>query len=212
VKRALKVLWHLLAVAGLVTLVGAIWFMRQGISARSGPGVLETAVARAARHAMIPASARERRSPEPATPDTLRAGLEHWADHCASCHGNDGSGATEMGQGLYPRTPDMRQAATQTLTDGELFYIIENGVKLTGMPAWGTGMPEGEMASWHLVQFIRRLPALTDVELFDMEELNPRSPSDWRALEEERRFLSGDPAVAPPSAPAPTHQHKGDPQ
>ena len=116
-----------------------------------------------------------------------------------------------MGQSLYPRAPDMRQPATQNLTDGELFYIIENGVKLTGMPAWDTGTPEGELASWHLVHFIRRLPSLTEAELAEMEELNPRSAEEWRALEEQRRFLSGE-LPLPSRAPEPTHRHKGEPR
>jgi mono/diheme cytochrome c family protein len=129
--------------------------------------------------------------------------MEHWADHCAVCHGNDGSGATEIGEGLYPRSPDMRLPATQDLTDGELFYIIENGVKLTGMPAWGNGTPEGEVSSWHLVHFIRRLPNLSEAELTEMDGLNPRGPEAWRALEEERRFLAGE----PPLPPTPSHKH-----
>ncbi len=57
------------------------------------------------------------------TPDNLKEAREHFADHCALCHGNDGSGKTEMGQNLYPKPPDMRQAQTQNLTDGELYYI-----------------------------------------------------------------------------------------
>lgn len=209
-KRALRAVWHLLAVVGLVTLAGGWWFLRQGISTRTGPGLIEATAARAARHQMIPRDARARGNPEPATAENLRSGMEHWADHCASCHGNDGSGATEMGQGLYPRAPDMRQAATQTLTDGELFYIIENGVKLTGMPAWGTGTADGELATWHLVHFIRRLPSLQEAELLEMQELNPRTPAEWRTLEEERRFLSGD-APAAPTDPPPAHIHKPEP-
>ncbi len=98
----------------------------------------------------------------------------------------------------------MRLSATQDLSDGSLFYIIEHGVKLTGMPAWGNGTPEGERSSWHLVQFIRRLPSLSEAELAEMEELNPRGAEEWRAMEDERRFLSGD-APAPPSPP---HSHK----
>jgi mono/diheme cytochrome c family protein len=210
-KILLKSVWHLAALVGIATIAGAVWFWSQGIGTRTPPGAVESAVSRAARRAMIPATAKDRVNPESATSDTLRAGLEHWADHCASCHGNNGSGETETGQGLFPRPPDMRQSTTQELTDGELFYIIENGVKLTGMPAWGTGTPEGETASWHLVQFIRRLPTLSDAEILDMEEMNPRSFSEWRALEEERRFLAGEPP-APQAEPGPVHKHKGAPQ
>lgn len=206
--KVLKGFWHFFALLGLGMTAGAAWFFQQGIATRTPPTAMEITVSRAARVAMIPSTDRARRNPEPASAETLRAGLEHWADHCATCHANDGSGLTEIGQGLYPRAPDMRQSPTQTLSDGELFYIIENGVKLTGMPAWGNGTPEGETASWHLVQFIRHLPSMTDAELAGMEDLNPRGLAEWRALEEERRFLSGE-VPTPPVAPAAPHQHKG---
>ena len=130
--------------------------------------------------------------------------MEHFADHCAVCHGNDGSGDTEMGRGLYPKVPDMRAAATQSLTDGELFSIIENGIRLTGMPAWSTGTPEGERESWELVHFIRHLTTLTPEEIERMEALNPKSAEQWKEEEEARRFLQGE-DVAPAKTPA----HKG---
>jgi mono/diheme cytochrome c family protein len=206
----LKGIWHLLAVVGILAVAIGAWLWSSGVGTRRPPGSAETAVARSVRSAMIPAGARSLPNPEPATTENVRAGLEHWADHCASCHANDGSGETELGRSLYPRAPDMRLPATQNLTDGELFYIIENGVKLTGMPAWGSGTPEGERDSWHLVQFIRRLPALSEAEIAEMEELNPRGAAEWAALEEERRFLSGEAPsrVLPDKAPTP-HQHKG---
>jgi mono/diheme cytochrome c family protein len=202
-----KAVWHGLAIVGVIAVVTLAWLWSAGIETRTPPGSLETAVARTARSAVIPAGARNLPNPEPATSENIRAGLEHWADHCATCHANDGSGDTELGRGLFPRAPDMRQSATQSLSDGELFYIIENGVKLTGMPAWGTGTPEGQRDSWHLVQFIRRLPNLSEAEIAEMEDLNPRGAAEWQALEEERRFLSGEAEV--PSTPQTTHQHKG---
>ena len=64
----------------------------------------------------------------------------------------------------------MRKAPTQDLTDGELFYIIENGVRLTGMPAWGDGSPQGETLTWQLVHFIRRMPKLTPEEIRETAE------------------------------------------
>jgi mono/diheme cytochrome c family protein len=199
-----KFLWHASALIGLGAVAAVAWLWMSGIGARNRPTAIETAVSRTARNSMIPTDARSRRSTEPATSENLRSGLEHWADHCASCHGNDGSGDTEMGRSLYPPAPDMRLAATQDLSDGSLFYIIEHGVKLTGMPAWGDGSQESERSSWHLVQFIRRLPSLSEAEIADMEELNPRGAAEWRTMEEERRFLSGDPP--PPSSPS--HSHK----
>jgi hypothetical protein len=90
----------------------------------------------------------------------------------------------------------MRQAATQDLTDGTLFYVIEHGIRFTGMPAWGTGSADDEKTSWHLVNFIRHLPALTGRELEEMAAMNPRPPAEVRQEIEEERFLSGeDPAL-----------------
>src|SRR5207237_8662996 len=123
------------------------------ISATVEPTAVEAAVAARLRRLAIPASYRQLGNPV-ATLQQLAAGRAHFADHCAICHANDGSGQTEMGRNLYPRAPDLRLAQTQQLTDGELFYIIDNGVRLTGMPGWGDGTDEGKRASWHVVHFI----------------------------------------------------------
>src|SRR2546428_6722127 len=150
--------------------------VHHGISARDQPTALETFVARQLRHLAVPRSARRARNPVPATPDVLAAARAHFADHCASCHGNDGSGQTEIGQHLYPQAPDMRQADTQSLSDGELFYIIHNGVPLTGIPAWADNPPQEDQDSWKLVHFIRHLPNISPEELEEMKKFNPQSP------------------------------------
>jgi mono/diheme cytochrome c family protein len=116
--------------------------------------------------------------------------MSHYADHCAACHANDGSGKTEMGQGLFPKAPDMRLAPTQQMSDGELFYVIEHGIRFTGMPAWSTGTASGEESTWHLVHFLRHLPQLTTSEMEAMKERNPRSPLEIRLEIEEERFLN----------------------
>lgn len=196
--------WCLVAGAlGLVILVvagvGVAIALRGGISARAEPSAVEVRAARALRRWMIPPAAREARNPVAPGARAVAAGLAHFADHCATCHGNDGSGRTALGRALYPRAPDMRGPATQGLTDGELFHIIENGVRLTGMPAWG-GEGTGE-GSWQLVHFIRHLPALTAEERARMEALNPRSPEEWRAQEAEDAFLRGEPGGEPGGVP-----------
>ena len=122
----------------------------------------------------------------------IAEGRDHFADHCATCHGNDGTGQTYINTGLYPPAPDMRQAATQQLTDGELFYIIQNGIRLTGMPAWGDGSEHDAEDSWKLVHFIRHLPQLTLEEKKAMEKMNPKSPDELREEQEEERFLRGE--------------------
>jgi mono/diheme cytochrome c family protein len=196
-----------LALAGVTAMAAGVWFIRGGISAKGTPGGFETAIARRIRSLAIPSSARDARNPVPPTAQVIASGRAHFADHCATCHANDGSGDTEMGRGLYPRAPDMRLPATQSLSDGELFYIIENGVRLTGMAAWGTDTPEGTQGSWHLVHFIRHLPKLTAAELEEMKALNPRAPDEWRQEEEERRFLEGGGNQKPKTTPR--HKHGG---
>ena len=189
---------------GLLALTGmGLALLRDGVSARPEPPRLEASVARALRHVAIPAEARARRNPLPATPELLADARAHFADHCATCHANDGSGETPVGQGLRPRAPDMRLPETQRLSDGELFYLIENGIRLTGMPAWGTAGKETE--SWKLVHFVRHLPLLAPEEKLEMERLNPRGPDEWRELEQEERFLQGD--DAPATVEPPRHQH-----
>jgi mono/diheme cytochrome c family protein len=133
-------------------------------------------------------------------------GLKHFADHCASCHANNGSGDTEIGRSLYPRAPDMRAAPTQELSDGELFSIIENGIRLTGARLGNRHSRESARARWALVHFIRRLPTLTEDEIARMEQLNPKTAEQWREEEEARRFLAGEDVKPAPAAP---HKHDG---
>src|SRR2546425_1102456 len=126
--------WPVALVAGAL-----FWFVQGGSGAVEQPSRLETAVARQLRHFAIPSAARRIADPVPVTLESIREGMAHFADHCAVCHANNGSGDIEVGRNLYPKTPDMRLAATQSLSDGELFYIIEKGVRFTGMPAWSIG-------------------------------------------------------------------------
>jgi hypothetical protein len=98
-----------------------------------------------------------------------------------------------IGQQMYPKAPNMTLVATQSLSDGEIFAIIENGVRLTGMPAFGSGTAESARSSWSLVHFLRHLPKLTPEEIAEMETLNPKSPEEWRRMQEEKKFLAGRP-------------------
>ena len=186
--------WVVVVVGGLAALtLAALGYVRAtGLRARAAPGAIETRIARTVRAVAIPRSDRDRRNPVAASEETIRRALEHYADHCAVCHANDGSGLTDFGRGLFPPPPDLRAAPTQRLTDGELFYVIENGIRFTGMPAFGTGTPGGEEESWKLVHFIRHLPRLTAAEVEQMQSLNPRSPVEIRQEIEEERFLRGE--------------------
>lgn len=97
-----------------------------------------------------------------------------------------------MGEGLFPKPPDLRLPATQDLSDGELFWIIENGVRFTGMPAFANGGEHGGVQdSWKLVHFIRHLPHLTAAERIEMERYNPKGPEDRAEEQRENDFLNG---------------------
>ena len=182
-----------LAVVVVVVIAAAAWGYARttGLSAQATPGRIEAALAATARRWAVPADYRTRQMELPRNGENLRAGLAHFADHCASCHDNNGSGQTTLGKSLFPPAPDMRAAGTQELTDGELLYVIEHGIRFTGMPAWGNGTPEGERLGWQLVQFIRHLPELTAAEVEEMKALNPRPPADIRRELDEQRFLEG---------------------
>src|SRR5271169_2283885 len=177
-----------------VALAGGVVFVMgaRGFSAREHPSRVERWVARRARAMAAPANARDRTNPVPNSPEVLAEARAHWADHCAGCHANNGSGDIEMGKCLYPPAPDMRQADTQEMTDGELFFIIQNGVRLTGMPAWGGGSGHDEQDSWKLVRFIRHLPQITAEEEREMQSLNPKSPDELKEEQEEKDFLNGE--------------------
>jgi mono/diheme cytochrome c family protein len=166
------------------------WLTFNGMSARTPPGSFETFLGRTVQRLSIPKSARSAKSPMEATSEALVEARRHFADHCASCHANDGSGKTEIGQNLYPRAPDMRLEQAQNLSDGEIYYIIENGIRFTGMPAWGAGGPN-DHETWHLVLFIRHLPHLTEEDLNDMKNHNPRSPAEMKEEQQEEDFLNG---------------------
>jgi mono/diheme cytochrome c family protein len=184
----------LLVLAALIlVLCGGAWLaLRRGFSAREMPSVPEILMARQMRAMGISSGAKTARNPVSVAPEVMGRARAHFADHCATCHANDGSGETAIGRNLYPKAPDMRKQATQSLSDGEIFWIIKNGVRLSGMPAWGADTKEDDRVTWELVHFIRHLPRLTPEELAEMRGLNPKSREEYEEEEAERRFLEND--------------------
>jgi mono/diheme cytochrome c family protein len=189
----LKYVFSLLLLIVLTFAAAGAYILNRGISARDEPSAAEAFIARRLRHFAIPRRARDLTNPVKAGTGVLAAATAHFADHCASCHGNDGRGATLLGRGLYPKPPDMTAAATQQLTDGELYYIIENGIRFTGMPGFGEEADnDSDAESWDLVRFVRHLPQMTDDEIAAMKQLNPKSPAELEKEERIRGFLQGD--------------------
>ena len=154
--------------------------VRRGFSALATPSAIEELAATTARKIAVPSAYRQLRNPIMPSAENIRAGMEHFSDHCATCHSNDGGGDTLFGKGLYPKPPDLRAAGTQNKSDGELYYTIANGVRLSGMPAFSEAhTPE---KAWRLVLFIRHLPLITADELNEMKGLNPKpqaNPANW---------------------------------
>ena len=207
-----RVVGGILVGIGVASIFVVTLLLSGGISARQAPGTAETELATKLRSMAIPREARDLKSPVPASDDAVREGMEHFADHCAVCHGNDGSGNTRMGQNMNPRVPDMRKAPTQDLTDGELYYIIDNGVRMTGMPGWGGDPEHGPEANWNLIQFIRHLPKLTPAEEERMRTLNPKAPDeDHEGHEghEGHERHEGHEGAGHEGGAAPSHKHGG---
>jgi mono/diheme cytochrome c family protein len=205
-RAVVKAFVLLLGLAIVIGGIGLWYFLSSGVSAKEQPGRIEEFVAGRARNMAIARRAKSLTNPVECSGEIIAEGRAHFEDHCATCHANDGSGDTPIGRGMWPKPPDMRRDRTQNLSDGELFWIIENGIRFTGMPAWSTGTKEGETASWHLVHFIRRLPRLTPEELDEMESLNPKPPAEIRQQIAEEEFLK-DGSNQPPPKPVASHKH-----
>jgi len=157
------------ALITLVVLIAVVWIAAYsrvragGLAADAEPGRVERAIASRLNRLSIPADARQQNSPFRADTTVWRTAADHYGDHCAACHGGDGHGATVLGQHMYPKTPDLADPAVQRLSDGELFYVIQNGVRWTGMPAWKHEHSPDD--TWRLVSFIRAVPHLTRDDL-----------------------------------------------
>ncbi|MFI5059653.1 MAG: cytochrome c3 family protein [Candidatus Acidiferrales bacterium] len=166
--------WKKFLLALFVAAMAAAFYggilIHRGFSASEEPSPLEKIVARTARNLAIPSGARNEKNPWKATPEILQEARENFIARCAICHANDGTGQSKIGRNLYPKVPDLRMPLTQNLTDGEIHYIIRNGVRLTGMPAWGNPHEETEDDSWKLVLFIRDLRQPTIEEKAQQEK------------------------------------------
>lgn len=201
--------WLSLSAAAIVIPATAAlgWFaydsFSSGFSAKGEPSHVEIWLARKVRRIAIPSKQRGTPNPVPLNPKVLAEARAHFADHCATCHANDGSGKTPIGRNVYPRTPDLRDAAIQSMSDGELFFVIHHGIRFTAMPAWGKGKPAEDRDSWGLVHFVRHLPKLTAEELDEMKKLNPTTPGERAQELEFERFLRGKDSGGPPR----THSH-----
>ena len=148
----------LLALLVVVLLALGAWFAltQVSLSALSGPGRAETYLATRAKRFLVGRSAREGVPPAPPNDAaSVAAGRMLFGGRCASCHGYDGRTPTDIGRAMYPRTLDLGSPEVQAWSDAELFWIIKNGIRLSGMP--GFGKIHSDEETWHLVHYLRTL-------------------------------------------------------
>jgi len=136
-------------------------------SATIPPSPMEKRIATLALDKSVAKRAPARTNPLPATPETLREGLREYRGHCLVCHGAPGVDPGAIGQGLNPGAPDLSLPRVQARTDGQLFWITREGIRMTGMPAFGLTQDEDEI--WHMVAFLRHLPELSDEEVAQLK-------------------------------------------
>jgi mono/diheme cytochrome c family protein len=177
-RKTLIAVFALLAVGAFAALYR---FALPGLSsARPSPPAIEVEVATWLLLHSVPPEAAARANPLQPDEANIAAGASSFQQRCAVCHGFDGSGRTTIGEHVYPRAPSLRQALP-TLTDGQIFTYINDGIRNTAMPAWD--LPENEI--WQIVAFLRHLQPL------------PAPPLARRRLTPSRPIMS----VRPPANP-----------
>jgi mono/diheme cytochrome c family protein len=155
-KKAVLILVFSLAGIALLAASLATWF---NLSALPQPGRFETFAANEAKNWLVYRESRTVRLKEPAiTPANLDNAQMIFGSDCSDCHGDDGRTPTDIGQGLYPRAPDLGSAEVQDWSDREMFWIIRNGIRLSGMPAFGKQLTDQDI--WSLVHYVKSLRPL----------------------------------------------------
>ena len=143
-----------LIAAGFVIASGTV-----SVGATAAISGVERSIAQIAVGRSVARRAPRTENPVKATPDVLAKGLTHYKSVCVTCHGAGSVDPSAIGEGLNPPAPDLTQRSVQSRTDGELFWIVQNGIRMTGMPAFGPTHKDDEI--WTLVAFLRHLPELS---------------------------------------------------
>jgi len=137
-------------------LAGLLLCLTMACTANKQPSKIETALANAAKDVVIPIEASSAKNPLPSNDEVTRQGEQVYLGSCAMCHGADGHAHTDLGRYMYPPAMDLTSPHVQHWSEADLYWIIQNGVRLTGMPAWKNTLSEED--SWKLVRFIQNLP------------------------------------------------------
>lgn len=162
--RRLINVWAAIALVGFVAVaVTGLVLWSNGFGSRPQPSNFEASVAMKTYDSSVPNRYHEMKNPLEAKGVNLVEAGGHYEEHCAVCHADNGGGETKFHGIMYPRPTDLRSDDTQEMSDGELYWVIKNGVRWSGMPAFGKSGDEDEYA-WKIVAYVRHLPKLTPQE------------------------------------------------
>jgi mono/diheme cytochrome c family protein len=147
----------LLVLAAAVVATGSF-----NVAATQPPSSFEKRFAGVALDRSVAKRAPDKKNPFAGNPEALARGMGEYREMCVMCHGAPGVDASAIGDGLNPPAPDLTLPKVQARTDGELFWIVSNGIRMTGMP--GFGPTHKEETIWKVVAFVRHLPELSKDE------------------------------------------------
>lgn len=153
-----------------------------GCTAHKRPSSLERTLANMAKDVVIPIEAHNLKDPVPPGQKAIHEGQQVYLESCALCHGTDGHGYTNLGRSMYPPAMDLTSPHVQHWSDADLFWIIQNGIRLTGMPSWNSSISASD--SWKLAQFIHALPRLDaeSASAGSVRAVAPGAPEQRRQL------------------------------
>jgi len=145
------------AIFVLVVVLIVIALMRFNLTSLQEPGPAETRVANLSKRYLIYRASRNGIPPRPQdTKASIERGGSHYGLDCGVCHADDGRSQRPLGLWMYPRASDLTSKQVQSYSDQELFWIIQNGISFTGMPAFGNVETPDHV--WDLVNYVRTLP------------------------------------------------------
>lgn len=149
----------------LLLIIAVVAFVYSGIFNVSAqwedPAVLRWLLV-STREASVEARAKNIIAPATGGEKQIENGFRSYREMCAICHTPPGGKDSPIKLGLNPSPPDLTKEADHKMTDAQLFWVIKNGVRMTGMPAWGVTHDDAEI--WDIVAFVKALPEMDAVE------------------------------------------------
>ena len=153
-----RILLIVASIFAILLLIGVLIAFQFNLSAIPEPGRMETLFATQGKRFIIRRASLAVIAPAPPYKQaSIKEGYKLFGTDCSACHGYSGRKPTDAGRWMYPRAAYLGSADVQRYSERELFWIVKNGIRLSGMPAFGK--VESDQQIWNLVHFVRTLPA-----------------------------------------------------